>query len=595
MAIGSSFPSTNSWVNKARSRRSARAIILLLLATGVVSVFGARLAYLQLIEGKHNRELADSNRTRPIPMVADRGNLIDRKGIALATNRLSRSIYLYPREQTKEQWQSTAERLSQLLEIPKDEIIKKLEQAGYRSAVPVRILRGLDQKKFILLAESGVIPGLEIQAESTRQYPFGNLAAHVLGYIGEATSDQLKANPEFPFGMLVGQMGVERIQDPILRGKWGNRLIEVDSLGKELRMLGIEQPVAGAPLQMTLDVKLQQAAEKALKNRRGAVVALDVKTGAVLVMASGPTFDPNMFTRKITQKEWDAVQSQDHPFLNRTLQGYPPGSTFKIVTSAAAMKSGKFSADSILPTYSALSVGGTLFHEHGGASYGSIGFRDALAFSSNTFFYQLGIAIGPEAISNWGGKFGIGTTSTMGLDGASQGIITTPEQKQKLFNEPWYVGDTVSTAIGQGMVQVTPLEMAVMVSTIANGGKRVKPHLLANQTYQSNMQPEPIGLEPNVLKVIQSGLVAVVQQGTARRLSDGSIPLTAGKTGTAEVQGQEDNALYVGYGPADKPEIAIAVVVENGGYGAESAVPIAHEVYKAFFGPQKSAPKEPQP
>lgn len=593
MASSSSFGKTSSWVNKARSQRSSRAVLLFLIATTLMSVCGFRLAYLQLVEGRRNRELADNNRTRPIPMVADRGNLLDRKGVALATNRLSRSVYLYPREQTKEQWQKTAQRLSELLEIPKEEIIKRLEQAGYRSAVPVRILRGLDQKKFIMLAESGVIPGLEIQAESTRQYPFGSLAAHVLGYIGEATPAELKANPDFPIGMLVGQMGIERIQDPILRGKWGNRLIEVDSLGKELKMLGTEAPVPGLPLQTTLDVKLQQAAEKGLGNRRGAVVVLDVKTGAVLAMASGPTFDPNMFTRKITQKEWDAVQSQDHPFLNRALQGYPPGSTFKIITAAAAMRSGKYSPSSMLPTFSAMNIGGTFFHEHGDASYGTIGFREALAFSSNTFFYQLGMAIGPEEISKWGAKFGVGTTSTMGLDGANQGIIPTRDQKEKLFGEPWYVGDTVSTSIGQGMVQMTPLEMAVMVSVIANGGKRVKPHLFANQTYQPNMQPEPIGLTPEEIKAIHRGLVAVVQEGTGRSLNDGSIPLTAGKTGTAEVQGQESNALYVAYGPADKPEIAIAVVVENGGYGGAAAVPIAHEVFKAYFGVKKPAPKAP--
>lgn len=585
-----SFSSTNSWVSKARSQRSFRAVILFMLAAGLMSVCGFRLAYLQLVEGRHNRQLADQNRIRSISIVADRGNLVDRKGRTIVVNRLSRSVYLYPREQTKEQWQVSAQRISELLDIPREDIIKKLEEVQYKSVSPVRILRGLDEKKYTALFEVGQIRGLEVQAESTRQYPYGTLAAHVLGYIGEATQEDLKANPEFPNGMLVGQMGIERIQDATLRGKWGSRLIEVDSGGKELKMLGVQQPVAGSPVQLTLDVKLQQAAEKALAGRRGAVVVLDVKTGAVLAMASGPTFDPNIFTRKISQKTWDALQSQDHPFLNRALQGYPPGSTFKIITAMAAMKSGKFSATSMLPTFSAMNIGGTFFHEHGDASYGTIGFRDALAVSSNTFFYQLGMTIGPEAISDWGRRFGVGTTSTMGLDGGSHGMIPTPKQKEEQFKEPWYVGDTVSTSIGQGMVQVTPLEMAVMVSTIANGGKRVKPHLFANQTYQPNMQPESLDFEPSALKVLQDGLTAVVQEGTARSLNDGSIPLTAGKTGTAEVQGQEDNSLYVGYGPVNNPQIAIAVVVENGGYGATAAVPISHEVYKAFFG-VKPTPK----
>lgn len=579
--------SASSWVNKARSQRSFRAVILFMLASGLMSVCGFRLAYLQLVEGSRNRQLADQNRIRSISIVADRGNLIDRKGTPIVVNRLSRSVYLYPREQTKEQWQVSAEKISQLLEIPKEEILKKLEAVQYKSVAPVRILRGIDEKKYTAINEIGQIRGLEVQAESTRQYPFGSLAAHVLGYIGEATAADLKAHPEFPNGMLVGQMGIERIQDDLLRGIWGNRLIEVDSTGRELKMLGTQQPVAGQPLQLTLDVKLQQAAERALGGRRGAVVVLDVKTGSVLTMASGPTFDPNMFTRKISQKAWDELQKKEHPFLNRALQGYPPGSTFKIVTAMAAMKSGKFNATSMLPTYSAMNIGGTLFHEHGDASYGTIGFKDALAVSSNSFFYQLGMSIGPEAIAQWGGKFGVGTTSTMGLDGASHGMIPTPKEKEKVFNEQWYVGDTVSTSIGQGMVQMTPLEMAVMVSTVANGGKRIKPHLFAHQTYQPNMQPESLAFDPAALKVLQEGLIAVVQAGTAQSLNDGSIPLTAGKTGTAEVQGQEDNSMYVGYGPANNPQIAVAVVVENGGYGATAAVPIAHEIYKAFFGVTK--------
>jgi penicillin-binding protein 2 len=593
MASGISFAST-SWVNQTRSQRSHRSIVLLMLATSLISVCLFRLAQLQIVQGKHNRQLAEQNRIRPSPLVADRGNVLDRKGIPLAANELSRAIYLYPRDQTQAQWQQTADRLSKILDLPKDEILKKLEKVGYRSAVPVRIYRKLTPPQFIALQEGGDIPGLEIQAESNRSYPNGSLAAHILGYIGEATADDLKAHPEFPMGMLVGQMGIERIADATLRGTWGNRLIEVDSIGKELRLLGKQQPIAGSNLQLTLDLKLQQAAEKALNNRRGAVVVLDIKTGAVLTMASAPTFDPNLFTRKISSKEWETLQSQDHPFLNRALQGYPPGSTFKVVTAAAGMQSGKFSPDSTLATFGSINIGGIAFHEHGGSGYGVIGFREAFAFSSNTFFYQVGIAAGPDEISKWGHRLGIGgETSTMGLDGGNHGLIPTPEQKKKLYGEEWYPGDTVSMAIGQGVVQVTPLEMAVMVSSIANGGWRVKPHLLAGQTNLPGMQREATGLSPGAIAVIREGLIAVVQQGTARQLNDGSIPPTAGKTGTAEVLGQRDNALYVGFGPVNDPKIAVAVVVENGGYGAESAVPIAHEVYKAYFGPSKT-PSKPQ-
>jgi penicillin-binding protein 2 len=589
MASGFSFVSTTSRINQTRSRRSHRSVFLFMVATTLISGCMFRLAQLQIVQGQRNRQLADQNRIRPLSIVADRGNILDRHGVPLAANQLSRSIYLYPREQSMQQWQDSAEKLSKILDVPAEEILKKLKQVGYQSAVPTRIYRNLTPHQFVALAEGGQIPGLEIQAESSRHYPNGNLAAHILGYIGEATADDLKANPDFPMGMLLGQMGIERIADSSLRGKWGSHLLEVDSVGKELRMLGEQKPTSGSDLRLTLDLKLQQAAEKALNNQRGAVVALDVKTGAVLVMASGPTFDPNLFTRKISTQEWKDLQGQDHPFLNRSLQGYPPGSTFKIVTTSAGIQSGKFSPDSTLPTFGAINIGGTLFHEHGGAGYGTIGFRDALAFSSNTFFYQVGMAVGPDEISKWGHRLGIGETSSMGLEGGSHGVIPTPEQKQKLYGEPWYGGDTVSMAIGQGVVQVTPLELAVMVSAIANGGYRVKPHLMADQTNTPATMREATGLSPGTIEVIRQGLAAVVKEGTARRLSDGSIPPTAGKTGTAEVIGQRDNALYVGYGPLDDPQIAVAVVVENGGFGAESAVPIAHEIYKAYFGPFKSA------
>jgi penicillin-binding protein 2 len=259
-----------------------------------------------------------------------------------------------------------------------------------------------------------------------------------------------------------------------------------------------------------------------------------------------------------------------------------------VVTAAAGIQSGKFSPDSTLATFAALNLGGHLFHEHG-AGYGVIGFRDAIAYSSNTFFYQVGLAAGPEQISKWAKRLGIGTTDTMGLDGGSQGLVPTPAEKETLYKEPWYGGDTVSMSIGQGLVQVTPLEMAVMTAAIVNDGKRVKPHLLKAQTADPQLQPEATGLDPGTIAIIKAGLIDVVRKGTASQLNNGSIPPTGGKTGTSEVLGQPDHALYVGFGPTSKPRIAVAVVVENGGFGAVSAVPIAHELYKTYF---KSRPKQ---
>ena len=571
---------------KSKLSRGNRAPILLGVATLSLSLIMLRLVQLQVVQGQYNHDRAQHNRIRPIPIVSDRGKIVDRSGQVLAANQITRSIYLYPRDQPKVEWQKTAESLGKILAIEPKKILDELEKVGYQSSVPVRVYRKLKPEAFVALAEGPRIPGLEIQSEASRVYPNGSMAAHLLGYIGEATEEDVKKHPDFPPGMIVGQMGIERSADDELRGTWGNRLIEVDATGKELHVLGIQQPIQGQPLQLTLDLKLQKAAELALAGRRGAAVVIDVKTGAILAIASAPTFDPNLFIRKISQRDWDSLQSDQKPLINRALHPYPPASTFKIVSTIAALQSGKYQPDSTIATSDSINVGGTIFNEHG-SSHGVIGFKEALAVSSNTFFYRVGLEIGPEEIKKWGENLGI-TRSSLDLDGGSYGgYLPTPASKEKYYKEPWFGGDTVMTAIGQGLVQVTPLEMAVMISAIANGGRRVKPHLMVSQTNLPQMQPENTGMYPSTLKVLKEGLVAVVNEGTGQSLNDGSIPPTAGKTGTAEVSSGADNSMYVGYGPLDNPQIAIAVVVENGGFGATSAVPIAHAVYKAFFGPPK--------
>jgi penicillin-binding protein 2 len=576
---------------KKQSRPIQRAIVLMLIATGLLSLHVSRLVQLQLVEGKQNRERAENNRVRLVPMPANRGHIIDRQGKLLAANNLARSVYLWPKEQTPQQWKVTADKLSPLLKIPAKEILEKLKQVDPLSYRPVRLRQAMPPEVFVPLSEQvGQMRGVEVRPEARRYYPEGSLAAHVLGYIGEATQADLKAHPEYPMGMIVGQMGIEASSNSKIAGVWGDRLIEVNAQNQELRLMGETPPKPGESMQLTIDLKMQKAAEDALGNRRGAVVALDVKTGGVLVLASHPTFDPNLFTRKMTKDEWETLQDPENPFLNRAMQGYPPGSTFKIVTSVAGMESGKFSPDSIVGTSSYITVGGIDFNEHSGG-YGDIGFREALAFSSNTFFYQIGMSAGPEQISKWGHLLGIGKDTDLkllGLGGGDYGQIPTPEEKEKIYKEPWYAGDTVTMAIGQGLVLVTPLEAAVMVSSIANGGNRVKPHLLASMTGTPETKPVPTGMKPSTVEVIKEGLVAVVTEGTGQGLNDGSIPLTAGKTGTSEVIGQKDHSLYVAYGPADKPEIAIAVVVENGGFGSMAAAPIAKEVFQAYFGKPKN-------
>jgi penicillin-binding protein 2 len=561
-----------------------KAVLVMLFITLLLGGCVFRLVQLQLINGQYNRELADDNRIRLVPMPSDRGNIFDRNGNLLATNQLSRAVYLWPRQQSPAEWRSTAQRLSQILDIPADEILARLDQNGYDSPLPVRVSNQISLPVFIALAEySAQLPGVEVFAGSTRQYPHNTLAAHILGYIGEATEADMAENPDYPNGMIVGQAGVERLADKRLQGRWGSRLVEVDAYGRERRLLGNNPSSGGNDVHLTIDMQLQQTAEAALGGRRGAVVVLDVNTGAVLALASAPTFDPSIFTRRVTETEWQQLQEGEQPFLNRALQTYPPGSTFKIVTAAAGMGSGQFAPYGRLGTSAFISLGGIQFWESSRRGFGVIGFREALAYSSNTFFYRLGMMVGAEEIARWGAALGIGTSGYLGLDGGTSGMIPTPEEKEELYGEPWYAGDTVSTSIGQGLVQVTPLELAVMVASIANGGYRVHPHLLASETEDAIAHKQPTGLTPEMVNAIRQGLIAAVQQGTARRLNDGSIPLTGGKTGTAENPGPEPHALYVGFGPVSDPQIAIAVIIENGGYGGVTALPVAHQVYRAYF------------
>ncbi len=573
--------------NKRDNRYLYRAIAFILLTTVLTGLSVYRLVQLQLVEGKQNRLRAEDNRIRLLPIPSNRGRILDRNNQPLAENHLTRAVYLWPKEQTKEQWQKTAAKLSPVVGISTEQIITQLERVNYQSAAPVRISQSVTPEVFIWISENALqLPGVEIRSDSNRFYPHGDSAAHVIGYIGEATLEELKAKPEYPMGMIVGKLGLEAGAHDQLSGVWGARLVEVNAQNQEIRLLGEKPSVGGQTIKLTLDLAVQKAAEQAIGNRRGAAVALNVKTGEVLAMASSPRFNPNLFTKPISSEQWENLKRQDNPFLNRTLQGYPPGSTFKIVSSAAGMGSGHFSPGSVIATSDSITVGGITFHEHSGG-FGVIGFRDALAFSSNTFYYRLGMTVGANEIANWAKRFGIGTTDLklLKLTEGSRGFVPTPDNKEEIFGEPWYLGDTITMSIGQGAVLATPLELAVMVATTANGGYRVKPHLLANMTNTPETKPEPTGLSPEAIKKIKDGLVAVVEYGTGQAMKEG-LPLTGGKTGTSEVLHQRSHSLFVGFGPAQNPEIAIAVVIENGGFGSVAAAPVAKQMFQTYFANQ---------
>ncbi len=575
-------------------------ILMLFVSLFLLGGLGSRLAFLQLMEGDRNRQLAENNRIRLIPKQPVRGNIFDRKGRVLASSRLSYAVYLWPVARKKAEWPATLNRLSKILNIPAAEIQKRLEQEGYNSPSLLRIARDIGPSQITALAEySNELEGVEVDIEAVRNYPNGDLAAHVLGYTGELNDEELaKLKQEgYRLGDIVGQMGVEQAFEKQLRGEWGGQQVEVDGAGRVLRILGQKKAKSGKDIYLTLDFDVQKAAEAALGDRTGAIVALNPNNGAVLAMVSHPGFDPNIFSKRITPDIWKQLQGKDHPFVNRSLRGFPPASTFKIITATAGIESGKFAPDTVLQTYGSLTIGGTTFGEWNRAGFGPLGFVGALAMSSDTFFYQIGRGTGGETLIDWTRKFGFGEKTGIELGSEeSEGLVADDAWKRKNLQWEWTVGDTVNMSIGQGFLQVTPLQTAAMYAVPANGGYRIKPHLL-KEDEDSQKWRQSLNMKPSTIKVLRDGLREVVAAGTGAALNVPDIPPTAGKSGTAEAPPGLDHAWFGAYAPFDKPEIVVVAFAEHsGGGGGKTAAPMVLQVMKAYFKdykPAKSATDKP--
>jgi penicillin-binding protein 2 len=562
-------------------------LFTLLLTTGI----GARLVYLQIVEGPKLRERAEANRIRMIPKQPERGNIFDRNGKLLATTRYPRSVYLWPMAHTKPSWSVLGPRLSKILDISEEEIVKKLEEAGSNSSL-VRIARDLDEAEITALKEyENELPNVEIHTEAVRSYPHGAALAHVLGYTRELTAEQLKEKRKqgYRLGDVIGQMGVEKAYEKLLRGEWGGQQVEVDGKGRPIRVLGEKQAKAGNDIKLTIDLNVQKAADKALKGRDGVIVALDPNNGAVLAMVSHPTFDPNVFSKqKLSKKDWQSIQGDNHPLLNRAISSaYPPASTFKIVTTAAGLESGKFSPNTVLQTYGSLTVGGVTFGEWNHAGFGPLGFTGAMAWSSDTFFYQVGRAVGGPKLIEWTRKYGFG--SKTGIEFTSEetkGNVPDEAWKRRVWKMPWTVGDSINMSIGQGALQTSPLQTAVMFAVPANGGDRVQPHVLKDNE-EARSWRSPLNMKPSTVKILQDGLRKVVTEGTGKVLNVPHLPPIAGKSGTAEAwknRVKANHAWFGAYAPANKPEIVVLAFAEHsGGGGGSVAAPMVLEVMEEYF------------
>ena len=542
----------------------------------------ARLSWLQLVHGTENRARSDDNRIRLMPRNPIRGRLLERNGAVLATSRLTYNLYIQPREVDDAAWPALRGRLATVIGMPAAQLDQKRRSGANAEGFRIELAGPLTPEQVLRFREqSTALKGAEVDVDVLRSYPHGRLAAHVLGYTSGITEEEYKELESRGYRIRdrVGRSGVEKAYESHLRGEWGGQQVEVNAAGQVQRILGDKPARAGKDLRLTLDLPLQLAAERALDGvRKGAIVAMDPQTGAIRAMASRPTFDPNVFSPGPTTAQWAALNPPDAPLLNRAFQGYPPASTFKIITSIAALESGLYSPSSTVMTMNSFCYAGLCYRDHG--AHGAIGFEKALAVSSNTFYYQLGLKIGPDPLFSAARRLGYGRLTGIELKGEeTPGLLGDQAWKKEVLGEPWTPVDTITSSIGQGALLVTPVQMARLYAAVANGGWLVVPHLVERPTPRTW-----IGLKPATLAVVRDGLRQVVTNGTATILNDPSLPPVAGKTGTGEDPPRPDHAWFGGYAPANKPSLVIIALGENsGGYGGTVAAPMVKALMTTWF------------
>lgn len=571
----------------------------MIISVLVIAVLIGRAAYLQIYQGEYYAGLADGNRIRIVPSMAPRGTFYDRNGELLVTNRPGFSVSLLPL--TAPISDDVIARLSDLLKVPTDEIKTKI--AGHSGFNPIRIKTDVTPDIVSIIEEQkSQYPGVVIEVTPIRDYILKQEGAHTFGYVSEINDTELEKMKDegYKSGDIIGKFGIEKIYDKELRGENGGQQVEVDVSGKPVQILGRKEPVPGDDLELTIDIKLQQAAEKAVDEQltqigahAAAAVVMNPQTGEILAMVSRPAFDPNLFAHGISSKDWNQLNNNPyHPMDNKTITGeYPPGSTFKIVTGTAALTEGVVTPDEqifdsghhwIIPKGNA-----------DGEALGWLNFRSALAHSDNVYFYEMGNRLGIDRLEKYARMFGLGAKTGIDLPYEASGLVANRRYKEKNFDDgEWYLSETFDAAIGQGFNLVTPLQAAMVMGEIAADGKRYKPHVVnriiaPDGSVVKDFQPEilsQLDVPEEDIKLVQDGLHDVTKYGTAASSFRGFTVDIAGKTGTAENSQGRDHGWFVAYGPFDNPNVVVAVIVENGGYGSQSAVPIGRKILEAAFG-----------
>jgi penicillin-binding protein 2 len=590
-----------------RSRLAWWRVLVILLFAGLV----LRFWQLQIVRSTMYEQLARANHVRPIPESAPRGLILDRYGRIIAENRPSFNLVL------DEDRPDTLEELRRLVglddtDVSTEELLRqaRMGTAILKEDIPLEEVARVEARQLEL-------PGAHIQFVPRRYYPAGSVAAHIVGYVGRMTEEQLNEK-EFEGAEpndYVGQAGVERVYNKLLQGRNGVQRVVVNSMGRRERVLDQVPPVWGESVQLSIDLELQRTAEEAFAGNSGAIVALDPRSGQVLVLGSFPEYDPNFFSGRFERKAWlELVDDEDHPLQDRAIQGrYAPGSTFKLVVAAAALEQDVITPDTEFYCQGWVRMYGNIFHCSRASGHGSLNLTDAIAQSCNSYFFQVGAKLPIETIARYGRLFGLGAPTGIDLPHEVTGLIPDPEWKKSVRNEPWYAGETISVAVGQGSVLVTTMQMARLASVVGTSGALYHPRLFLREL-PAGAAPEPypdtppspparhVSLRDETWRTLQEGMFRAVNfHGTAGRARVEGVTVS-GKTGTAQVASRtrinetvdrnrperlRNHAWFIGYAPRVNPEIAVAVLVEHGGGGGAAAAPIAQKVLQAYFDSQR--------
>ncbi len=588
---------------------------VLAAAAFVLFCFGLlvlRLVWLQVWQYDNFAERAESNRIAVVPIVPNRGLIKDRNGVVLASNYSAYTLEINPEKVTD--LDGVIEALGQIVDIqPRDKrrFKRLLEEAKHTDSLPIRT-KLTDEEVARFTAQRFRFPGVEIKARLFRSYPLGDVGAHLIGYIGRINQAEKKQMDDWEEEDLanyrgteyIGKLGLEQAYERELHGTTGFEQVETSAGGRAVRRLDHRPPTPGNTLNLSIDIKLQALVERLFGERRGALVAIDPRNGEVLAFVSKPTFDPNLFVDGIDADSWRELNEDvDKPLLNRALRGtYPPGSTFKPLMAMAALTSGKRGPNVVVMDTLNYSFGGRTFGSPETDRPGPKDMRLAIVSSSNVYFYSLANEMGVDMIHDQLSPFGLGRRTEIDVQGEVTGVLPSTDWKMRRFKQKWYAGETISLGIGQGYNNFTMLQMANAYATIAAGGQRYKPRLVREiedvvkheQRRVASDALEPLPLRPADVAVIQNAMNGVTLEGTSRSVFMGATYTSGGKTGTAQAVGlragekysaikaderKRDHSLYVAFAPMDKPTVALAVIVENAGWGSSSAAPIARRVF----------------